>query len=75
MLTKARCRECCKSIMVARSTPDDDADMATGMPANRWGGDRQRDYFVGWICNGCAFARVGDGLPGAISGPDFEFHY
>lgn len=45
------------------------------MSATRWDADTLEEYFVGWICEACAFKRVGEGKPGAISGPDLAFHY
>lgn len=74
-LAKKTCLECGKPVLVAEYTPHPDAEYATGMPATRWDADRQQEYFVGWICSDCAFARVGEGLPGSVSGPDLEFHY
>lgn len=74
-LKKAKCCECGCPILVAPYSPHPDAEYCTGMAANAWDADRQQDRFVGWICEGCAFSRVGPGLPGAISGPDLEFHY
>lgn len=74
-LQKTLCRECRQHILVAPYTPHPDQEYATGMPAMRWDSDRQQDRFAGWICEPCAFARVGEGLPGAISGPELMFHY
>lgn len=74
-LSRKTCRECRKRILVAESIPHPLEDDATGMPATRWDTDRGEDYFCGWICRPCAFARVGKGLPGAISGPALMFHY
>lgn len=74
-LKKEKCCECKGVILVAPFSPHPDAIHATGMPATRWDADRQEEYFVGWICEKCAFERVGENLPGAISGPDLEFHY
>jgi hypothetical protein len=75
-LANKRCRECGASILVAITTPHPLADQATGMPASRWDGDREREYHVGWICQRCAFdlaAQAGAGH--GLSGPDWEFHY
>lgn len=74
-LKKTVCRECGSAILVAPYTPHPDEEYATGMSAHRWDGDRMEDYFAGWICEKCAFDRVGEGLPGAISGPSLMFHY
>ena len=74
-LAKKECLECRKLILVAEYMPHEDQEYATGMSASRWDADRQQEYFVGWICEECAFARVGEGLPGAISGPELSFHY
>lgn len=74
-LKKADCRECHKPILVAPYFPHPDERYATGMPASRWDRDLMEDYFVGWICEACAFDRVGEGLPGAISGPSLMFYY
>lgn len=74
-LKKTTCRECHKPILVADYTPHPDEQYATGMSATRWDDDAQEEYFVGWICETCAFERVGEGKPGAISGPSLEFHY
>ena len=74
-LLKEKCRHCSGCILVAPYQPHPDNDYVTGWPAMRWDSDRDQDYFVGWICEACAFARVGEGLPGSISGPDLTFHY
>jgi hypothetical protein len=74
-LKKELCRECKKPILVATYSPHPDQEYTTGCSATRWDGDLDRDRFVGWICHDCAFARVGEGLPGMISGPSLEFHY
>jgi hypothetical protein len=74
-LQQESCCECGCAILVTPYTPHPEAEYATGMPAMSWDSDRMEDYFVGWICEDCAFARVGEGLPGAISGPDLCFHY
>jgi hypothetical protein len=74
-LAERRCRECGSPILVALYMPHPDAEYTTGMPATRWDADAQEEYFVGWICEACAFARVGEGLPGSISGPCLMFHY
>ena len=74
-LQKKTCRECGKVILVAPYLPHPEEEYATGMPAMCWDSDRAEDRFVGWICDSCAFARVGEGKPGAISGPDLIFHY
>jgi hypothetical protein len=76
-LTPKRCRECGKPVMVAEYSPHPLEREATGMSATRWDADLGREYFVGWICEGCAFARVGPGLPHSISGGGggMEFHY
>lgn len=74
-LTKKKCRECQCPILVAEYEPHPHAEYTTGMPAYRWDSDRDQERFVGWICETCAFARVGEGLTGAISGPELHFHY
>lgn len=74
-LKKTVCRECRKQILVAEYMPHPDEEYATGMPASRWDPDRLQDYFVGWICEACAFGRIGEGLPGSVSGPSLMFHY
>lgn len=74
-LARKRCRECDRWILVSEYHPHPDEEYATGCSAHRWDGDRRQDEFVGWICHDCAFARVGEGLPGSISGPNLMFHY
>lgn len=74
-LKKTHCRECHATTLVVPYMPHPDQTATTGMPASRWDSDRMGDYHVGYICEPCAFARVGEGLPGAISGPELEFHY
>ena len=74
-LKQATCCECHKPILVAPYFPHPENRHATGMPANRWDADRQEEHFVGYICNDCAFARVGVGLSGSMAGPDLEFYY
>lgn len=74
-LRKATCRECRSAILVAPYLPHPDQEYTTGMPAHRWDYDRSEEHFVGYVCEKCAFALVGEGKPGSISGPDLEFHY
>ena len=74
-LSQQTCRECGCAILVSSYHPHPDEEYTTGCSAHRWDGDRQQDYFVGWICHDCAFSMVGEGLPGSISGPDLMFHY
>lgn len=74
-LKKEKCRECKCPVLVAPYEPHPHEEYTTGMPASRWDADRGEDYFVGWICEACAFSRVGEGLPGAISGMPLHFHY
>lgn len=74
-LLKTKCRECRDAILVASYEPHPDEEYATGMPALRWDADRLQDDFLGWICERCAFERVGEGKPSAISGMPLHFHY
>jgi len=74
-LRQERCRECSARILVAPYYPHPDVEYVTGFPATVWDSERQDEAFVGWICEDCAFARVSEGLPGALSGPDLVFHY
>lgn len=72
------CRECGCAIRVAKYSPHPLEKEATGMSASRWDGVRQDFYFVGWICNKCAFAsamREGGGSVAGGGGDDFEFCY
>jgi hypothetical protein len=74
-LKQEKCRECNKPILVAPYMPHEEEEYTTGMSAHRWDNDEMQEHFVGWICEACAFDRVGEGLPGAISGPSLMFHY
>lgn len=74
-LKKTICRECHEPILVADYYPHPDAEYTTGMVATRWDADKEQERFVGHICEQCAINRVGEGLPGAISGYPLEFHY
>jgi hypothetical protein len=74
-LKKTTCRECNAPILVAQYVPHPDEEYTTGMPAYCWDVDTMQDDFAGWICEKCAFERVGEGKPGMISGPSLTFHY
>ena len=74
-LAKKRCRECDREILVSEWTPNPAEEYTTGMSAHRYDTELGQDRFVGWICDTCAFARVGEGKPGAISGPSLMFYY
>lgn len=71
------CRECKCEIMVAKYSPHPLEREATGMSASRWDGDQERDYFVGWICNECAFKSALSSDGGAVcgGGDSMEFRY
>ena len=75
-LTRKKCRECGKSILVAEYSPHPLEHKATGMSANNW--DDDREYFVGWICNDCAFEKAmtvgGGGMVGGC-GASMSFSY
>lgn len=67
-LTAKFCRECGKPILVAECEPHPLQHEATGMSADRWDSDREQFYFVGWICNDCAWASAMSDDGGSIGG-------
>jgi hypothetical protein len=72
-LTPQTCRECHKSILVAKWEPHPKGAEATGMAAYRW--DEWDDTrFVGWICNECAWNSAMTTGGGTIAGGT-EFIY
>ena len=67
-LKKETCRECGKGILVCDLSPHERAGEATGISASRWDSDRETDYFVGWICLGCALDLCNVKQQGMIAG-------
>jgi hypothetical protein len=74
-LSPDKCRECGKSIMVARYSPHALESEATGVAAEQWDADTQQFYHVGYICGDCVSERIGPGKPGALAGPSLTFYY
>jgi hypothetical protein len=72
------CRECRKPIKVCAYSPHPEAADATGIGAH--GSDEDGDWFIGWICLDCAWAKaMNENGGGCITGGgdvgDWEFYY